>query len=647
MVVQNGNTGIYIDTLRELIPPDAKWPDWLERGTLIELTGVTGAGHFAPVIYPQLIQVLGVAPLPEPTLVSISDLLDGRWDCQRVRLRGTVQSADEISYETERVRLEIAALGGRITANVMEPLPELARLVDAEVEMDGVMFTFFNNRGELVGARVQLMHATDARVLKPGPEDPFAAPELQLSTLRPFSPEGLTFHRRRCSGTVTLARPGEFFYMQEGGRGVRVETRDPMPLAPGDRVEVSGFVEVAEHFGKLREAVVRKIGVAPRPEPRPIDRHSVLGSDLIGTVTDADDVDGLYGTLTGRLEKVDSFDVEGPRLLVQSEGRLVSAALPKSTPQGVLTRFEPGSEVRINGVIRVELASGWPAQDFPRPVNFRLFVNAPEDVVIARAAPWWTPQRLWLLLGGICAVLAATLAWNWLLRRRVEQRSTQLAQEMRARREAEVEFDATLRERERLAADLHDTLEQSLTGMALQLEATEALHDEAPARSAQHLSLARQLLTRSREEMRRSVWNLRSQALENCTLPEALRDIAAKLAEGRPLRIEVGSEGPVRPLPDVIAGNLLLFAREALTNAIKHGAARHIGAQVSFREAEVEVTVKDDGRGFDTSDYPGPSDGHFGLQGMRERMKRLTGTLTITSAVGQGTTVSAIVPVEG
>lgn len=643
MVVQNGGVGIYVHGLRV---PDASLPDWLARGTAIELTGVTEAGNFAPVIQAQKIRVLGTEPLPEPTPVSFSELLDGKWDCQLVRLRGVVQSVEERPKDAERVRLELTANGGRITVNVLESLPDLPRLVDAEVEVEGVNFTYFNNRGELVGARVQVMNAGDVRVLKRGPEDPFAVPELHLSTLRPFSPSGVTYHRRRCTGTVTLARPGQFFYLQEGGRGVRVETRDQTPLQPGDRVEASGFVEVGDHFGKLREAVVRKVGSAPRPAPLPIQRKRVLGTNLPGSETDADDVDGLYATLQGRLEKVDLSDTEGPRLLVESEGRLVSATLGRDTPPATLERFEPGSEVRIDGVIRVELASGWPAQDFPRPVNFRVFVQGPADIAVVRAAPWWTPQRLWLLLGGIGTVLAVTLGWNWLLRRRVEQRGTQLAQEMSARRDAAVEFDATLRERERLAADLHDSLEQSLTGMALQLEATEALQAEAPARSAQHLGLARQLLTRSREEVRRSVWNLRSQALDNRSLPDALRDTAATFAEGQALRIEVASEGSVRPLPDFIAGNLLLLAREALTNAIKHGAAQNIEVRVVFHPTEVAVAVKDDGKGFDTEGHPGPREGHFGLQGMRERMKRLHGALTITSTPGQGTCISATMPVE-
>lgn len=649
MVIQNGGVGIYVDTQyarsHGMIPAGVTWPDWMARGTWIELEGTTGPGHFAPVIFPQKIRVLGERPLPDPVSVGVADLLDGRWDCQWVRLRGVVQFAESREKDIDRVRLELAAPGGRITSNVQVTLPDLPRLVDAEVELDGVMFTYFNNRGELVGARVQVMNAEDLRVLR-WPEDPFIAPEVPLSTLRPFSAEGVTFHRRRCTGTVTLTRPGQFFYMQEGSRGVRVETRDRTPLAPGDRVEVSGFVEVGEHFGKFREAVVRKIGTAPRPAPVPVVRKRVLGTNLPGSVTDADDMDGLYTSLRGRLEKIDLSDTDGPRMLVDGEGRLVSAILGRDTPPEALAHFQPGSEVLIRGVIRVELASSWPAQDFPRPVNFTLFVQGPDEVTIIRAAPWWTPQRLWLLLSGTCVVLAFALGSNWLLRRRVEERGAQLAEEMRARRDAAVEFDATLRERERLAADLHDTLEQTLTGMAFQLEATEALHREAPDRSAQHLGLAKQLLTRSREEMRRSVWNLRSHSLENRTLPEALREAAARMADGQLPRIEVESEGTVRPLPDLIGGNLMLFAREAVTNALKHSAAHHIRVRVVFGAATVELSVEDDGKGFDPENHPGPREGHFGLQGMRERMKRLRGQLEIVRRPSGGMRIAATVPTD-
>jgi signal transduction histidine kinase len=648
MVLQDATAGVYVDRAfsrdHGLVSDGVPWPESLPRGTLVEVKGVTWSGHFAPVLGPSEIRVLGTGPLPEASPLAFSEALDGRWDCQGVRLRGVVQFAENRSNSTERGRFDLVANGGRIPVESIAPLADPARLVDAEVEARGVAFTYFNNRGELVGVRLEITDAGDLRVLQPGREDPFAAPEVPLSTLRPFSPGETNFHRCRCTGTVTLARPGRYFYLQEAGRGVRVETLDAMPLVPGDRVEAAGFVEVADDFGKLRNAVIRKLGTASRPAPATIDRRRVLGTELPGAVTNAEDTDGLFARFYGHLEKVDLANLEGPRLFVESEGHLVTATLVRAGFDGAVARFEPGSDLRIDGVIRVELASGWPAQAYPMPANFQLLVDAPADIAVVHGAPWWTPRRVWLLLGGICGVLAVTLGWNWLLRRRVELRSAQLAEAMRARRESEVEFEATLRERERLAADLHDTLEQSLTSTALQLEAADALREEAPQRSGDHLRIARQVLARSREEMRRSVWNLRAQAMEGRTLPDALREIVAALGQDGPPTIAVDSEGEARPLPDLLARNLLLLAQEGLTNALKHAAAARIRIGVAFEGESVQVTVEDDGRGFDPAAHPGPQNGHFGLQGMRERMKRLGGVLVVASAPGKGTRLSARAP---
>lgn len=648
MVVENDGEGIYMDSQSArtmgLLPADFPWPKALTRGSLLEVDGVTGAGHFAPVIYPKSIRVVGTASLPEPPALAFSELLDGKWDCQRVRLRGVVQFAEERQDSTDRARLDLVAHGGRIPVNALVSLPDVARLVDAEVEVSGVIFTYFNYRGELIGSWIQVSHADDVRVLQPGPADPFTVPELALATLRPFSREGVTFHRRRCSGTVTFAWPGQFFYVQEGGRGVRVETRDSTPLAVGDRVEVSGFIEVAEHFGKVHGAVFRKIGVAPRPAPVPVTRKRVLGTSKPRSETNADDTDGLFVTLQGRLEKVEASDNESPRLLVESEGRLVTATLNRDTPLAGLRRFEPGSEVSMNGIIRVRLASGWPAQDFPWPLDFELLIHSPDDLTVLRTAPWWTSQRLWFLLGGVGTVLAFTLGWNWLLRRRVELRSAQLAQEMRARHEAAVEFDATLRERGRLAADLHDTLEQALTGIAFRLETMVVRRARAQDDSGD-LEHVRQLLASIREDVRRSVWNLRANALEGRTLPEAIQFIADRMAGGRDVIVVVETEGRVRMLPDFIGGNLLLLAVEAMTNALKHAEPRSIFIRVVFAETTITVSVEDDGHGFIPSQAAGPRDGHFGIQGMRERVKRMGGTLEVSSTPGTETRITVQVPV--
>ncbi len=656
MIIQDATGPIYVDRTYSrdfaLVPLDIPWPDLIPRGMEVEVHGITGAGHFAPLICPTDLRLLGPAPLPQAVPLSLAEVLDGRWDCQRVRLSGVVQSSENPFAFSESGRLTVAAHGGRIPISSLKPLPDPGRLVDAEVDVTGVVFTYFNHRGEAVGAHLEIESAEDLTIRRLGALDPFAAPETPLATLCSFSPAGMTFHRVRSTGVVTLSVPGHYLYLQNQGRGVRVETQSMQPLAPGDLVEAAGFVDVSEHFGKFHDTVVRKIGHAAKPAPIQVDRRRVLGTMPPGNVTDADDIDGILFRLHGRLEKVDAANPEGPRLILESEGYLVTATLVNRNAPDRLDRtaaerlaaLRPGCQLQIDGILQVELASGWPAQGYPSPQSFSVLVHAPEDIVVTRPAAWWTPRRLWMLLGGSGAALLVTLGWNWLLRRRVEKRSAQLAQEIQGRREAAVKFEATLQERERLAADLHDSLEQMLTSLALQLEAGHALRAEAPARSAAHLHIAAQLLARSREEVRRSVWDLRNENLGGRTLPEALQDFVALLRGAAGPQIRILTEGAVRPTPSLIAGNLLLLAREALTNVLKHARASQVAIVVLYGATTVQIRITDDGLGFDPAARPGPQEGHFGLLGMQERMKRLGGRLTVTSAPGEGTCITAEAP---
>jgi signal transduction histidine kinase len=95
-------------------------------------------------------------------------------------------------------------------------------------------------------------------------------------------------------------------------------------------------------------------------------------------------------------------------------------------------------------------------------------------------------------------------------------------------------------------------------------------------------------------------------------------------------------------LPNFVAGNLLLVAQEAISNAIRHAAATAIDVDVAFAaDGGLTLVVRDDGRGFVPGTEAGPAQGHFGLQGMRERIERLGGTFTVETAPGAGTTVTA------
>ncbi len=149
-------------------------------------------------------------------------------------------------------------------------------------------------------------------------------------------------------------------------------------------------------------------------------------------------------------------------------------------------------------------------------------------------------------------------------------------------------------------------------------------------------------------ELRNSVWALRSLPLNGMELPEALAAIARRLGAGHPTLIEVRADGDLSRVPDFIAGNLLLFVQEAVHNSLKHGDPRQVVIEIRMLEApdRISLEVRDDGSGFTPGAEAGVVQGHFGLQGMRERIERLDGSLSIQSAPGKGTTLHAEVPLR-
>ncbi|MFI5627997.1 sensor histidine kinase [Streptomyces sp. NPDC051664] len=200
-------------------------------------------------------------------------------------------------------------------------------------------------------------------------------------------------------------------------------------------------------------------------------------------------------------------------------------------------------------------------------------------------------------------------------------------------------------ERSRLAAEIHDTIAQGLTGIIAQLQVVTSTAESDPALARVHLDRAAALARHSLGEARRSVSNLVPTALAHDDLPEALGKTVASWAERTGVRAECTVTGTAEPLHDEVGATLLRIAEEALSNVGRHSGATRVGVTLSFMGDEVTLDVRDDGCGFDPVALPPyrGSDG-FGLGGMRARAERMAGAVVVESEPGNGAAVCARVP---
>jgi two-component system, NarL family, sensor kinase len=199
---------------------------------------------------------------------------------------------------------------------------------------------------------------------------------------------------------------------------------------------------------------------------------------------------------------------------------------------------------------------------------------------------------------------------------------------------------ARAEERARIAREIHDTLAQGLTAIALQIEGGLNQLERDPPRARDRLEQALALSRASLEEARRSVLDLRTLPLAGKSLVEALGATGRAFTSETGIRVNVHADGDLR-LPLRIEAELFRIAQEALTNVRRHAHATDVTIRVRERGQRVSLLVRDDGQGFDAT---AGHEGRYGLLGMRERARLLGGTLRIEGGAGRGTTVRVTVP---
>lgn len=654
-VVQDESAGVFVQNV-------GNQP---QIGDVVELTGVTDPGWFAPVVQCQNAwRKVGTAPLPVARQVSIERLMTGVEASQRVEITGLVRS---VSYvPSQKTMVEISIGGHRV--RVFPKLPSGLNprsLVAAKVTVRGTAATSFNAaRRHLTAVNLIVPRAEDFVVEETELHSPWDQPAVALGDIARYRANATLGERMRVRGTLTYQRVGLDCFLQDDTGGLHVETLSPVQQTVGRALEAVGFLEFVNFQPVLRDAVLRELpdAVAPR----------------VAVLTPVEELrDGLHAaefvSLRGRLidrsvreVRREAVSFSGVRVLctIQAPGLTFTAECEEGVANSGLLTVPLGSDVEVQGIAYPD--SG----DDGRPKALTILLPKSRHLRVLSTPSWFTFGRLLVCFAVVCVLFAAVVGWlltvakkNAMLKYlaaerekarqelqqahdqlevRVKERSEQLQAETMVRRAAEVEFRAVLTERTRLARELHDTLEQALTGIALQLDTASTLFRRRPEEAGPPLEVARGLLKQSQLELRRSIWDLRSRELEQFDLAGALRIASRQLTEAGRIAVEIDTVGERRRLPEIVEENLLRIAQEAMTNVLKHSGATLVTVRLTYEAMAVILEIRDNGAGLALG--PAGAEGrHFGLLGMSERAKRIGGRLEVSSAPGEGVVVRAFI----
>ena len=591
------------------------FPDDLKPGSKVRATGRTNLSSYFPNVAEAKAVALGQGNLPEPRPVTRRDLFLPSIDSQWIEIEAVVVGTEEGGLA---FTLVVDIDGSIFKADVpleADTAERVAALMQRRVKLRGIVGTVFNDSYQMTG-RHFLIPSFDQIIPIESELREGTSPLKQIAALlqNDQAPDEVT----RVTGVVTQLAAGGF-YLRDETASTFVHASGNAVHLPGSQVEVEGYASVAPFRPMLRAEKVSMIGKAVLPEPLPLDPSL-----------------GIRPILQNERVVIDCeflAKLEGPHETVmqcRSGDRYFETWLPG--PKRYEKALQPYDILRLTGIYEVTTTHPMPRTEWAD--GFRIHLPGPEAIVLLQTAPWWTSERVLTALGIAIAIILAFFVWTSVLRRRVAAQKAMITRQ--------IERGVVKDERQRIARELHDTLEQELTGLSMQLEnATDEVGQENGA-AHRSLTLVHRMLQHCRLEARASVSDLRNPDLLARDLPEAMQAALNEQVLEAGAAFEFSLEGSPRPLRSTTQNHLLRIAREAMTNALRHGRPSRIRCILKYAPEGVIVAVEDDGCGFESSKAP-PA-GHFGLTGMRERANKIHAQFSIIANPGTGTIIRVYLP---
>ena len=581
------------------------------------------------------VDVVGHGEAPGPIPATGPEVLKGDFDCQLIRIRGIVQSSFSDEIDPVFSFLVINAQGALIPIPFL-PSPRFNVPPDgAEIEVVGFCDPTAQGQRRKCGRSISLSSSIHPAIrILTLPDNPFAAPPLRIS--QRIQPQEIsTLGQHRISGTVIAICGGNRIIFRSDNAIVHNAnlTSQQLPRV-GERVTVVGLPRSDLYRVNFHQAVWRSEGgsVAPPEQTITTNLSALVRDDKRRMRFDAD-FHGRTIRVTGIISKLSDNG-----FWFESDGELVRVDTSGCQPE--MPPLKQGSLVDLCGVCVMDV-DPWTADNpFPRIRSLTLVIRAPSEIHILKTPSWWTPPRLLASILTLVGLIIAILIWNILLRRIAERRGRELSDE----RLSHLESGLRYQERTRLAVELHDSIVQNLTGAAMEISAAGRFAKEDEALMHHHLDIAAKTVNSTREDLRNCIWDLRSHALEEQDLNAAIRQsLEPHLGNTRlTMRFDI----PRQTVSDTSLHAFIRIIRELTVNAIRHGHASSIWVAGCLEGNRLMFSVKDNGCGFDPDRCPGMENGHFGLEGIRERVKGFGGSFLLERLPDTGMKATVTINVE-
>lgn len=600
----------------------------------IEPAGPTQPNPSKPHANCHAITVMSPGVLPPPIKVTAQQVIAGCDRTQRICIDGVIRDAVQDEIDPRYVFFALSSEGEIFYLPAFCASNELSRaesLIGSRVSVTGIPSSDSptspgsRKTGRTVTTRLDLIHVLDSPS-----DDWFNVPEIDaVRELRPSQIAALGRHR--LTGLVIAVWQGRNLLVRtEAGHITRVNLLHGNPPLNGQWIDVAGIPEFDLYNVNLSRARWR--ATASRPSA-PEDETPVSAAEILydenGQLHIRPAFHGKCVRMTGIIRSIPTDNSPQTNFLLDCNNVVIPVDF--SSAPTACAGLSIGCTVQVRGTCVMETENWRMGATFPQIKGLFVVLRSPEDVRVLEQPPWWTPARFAMVVGLLLALLVAILIWNATLRVMVSRKSHALLREQAAK------LTETLKigERTRLAAELHDYLAQNLTVVAYQVSAAQdSLGDKDPDTGGL-LHAAVKMLQSCRTELRRCLWDLRNDVLDEPDFTTAIRRSVEPVAGDTTLLVRF--EGARGRLSDSTAHAILSILRELASNATIHGQAKEIRIAGECRDGHIRLSVRDDGIGFDPDNRPGQDDGHFGLDGIRERLERLNGTMTIQSARNSGT----------